>query len=282
MSISSIYELSLASANSQSLTHLNNILKKTMLKTDTSAVIKKVNEIVAQVDTQKANILTYSDALNNTQSATSFVSYASDKVKTIKSLLSDVQSLTTEATQSGITTAKRNALQAIADAKLAEIKNIQETTTYNGASIFTDSTTTTSTTTSTVDLIKPVTNQTTAPDGYIAITSAEEFFAQLEGATSNDKFILMNDIDFSGYTESIASFNGTLDGNGYTLENLTVDAGSGNYALFTATDGATFKDLKIENFNLSGKSVAGLVLSADNSTFDNIGISDSTINSSLS
>ncbi len=96
--------------------------------------------------------------------------------------------------------------------------------------------------------------------------------------TARDKkFILMNDLDFAGYTQengdpwwpigewgegdhSAARFSGTFDGNGFTIKNLTADRICHDMSLFGVTDGATITKLILENFDLSAEARTGALI----------------------
>ncbi len=88
---------------------------------------------------------------------------------------------------------------------------------------------------------------------------------------------LISDIDMSsqikgGTTWSIGNvqstpFSGTFEGNGNTISNYTVDADTGMRALFAHASGATIRNLKMSNVNVSTKSntrAAALIARADN------------------
>ena len=70
--------------------------------------------------------------------------------------------------------------------------------------------------------IIPVEQQSTAPDGYIAIKTAEEFLKI--GLNPTGFYILLNDIDLSEYDyEPVEEFSGIFDGNGYLITKNSYD-----------------------------------------------------------
>lgn len=98
------------------------------------------------------------------------------------------------------------------------------------------------------------TDETTAPEGWTAISTAEQFKTLLEGSTGN--FYLTNDIDFStggvaqnfpdGYI--VNAFDGVLDGNGYAIYNFTLNSDKQYVGVFLQLGfnaAAVIKDLKI-------------------------------------
>ena len=117
--------------------------------------------------------------------------------------------------------------------------------------------------------------------------------------TTGKTFVLMNDIDLSGYAEWVSigasnEFKGTFDGNGYTISNLTQTSVTrnslpGTYVagLFGVVRGATIKNVKLENFNITftaqiGTTVGALVGNASSLTatiLDNIVAENITITS---
>ena len=97
------------------------------------------------------------------------------------------------------------------------------------------------------------------------------------------KYILMNDIDASGYNlnaigEKGYPFTGVLDGKGFTISNITIDAVNepillGDYAgIFRIAKNATIKDINFENVIVKGSNyTGGLVGNATGkNTFNNI------------
>ena len=100
--------------------------------------------------------------------------------------------------------------------------------------------------------------------GTYSISSAEELVKRATmqndaNITTGSEFVLGADIDLSGIEwESIGVgevFNGTFDGNGYTISNL-----SGTKGLFGNTENATIKNVILTDCNISGSgTIGGLV-----------------------
>ncbi|MFH2117318.1 MAG: hypothetical protein ABII85_04645 [Bacillota bacterium] len=87
-------------------------------------------------------------------------------------------------------------------------------------------------------------------DTIIPITTVEELQNMENGLT----YQLMNDLDLSGVNWiPIVGFNGCLDGNGYTISNLSIvktyEDQNAQVGLFANIHGAVIKNLNIENFN---------------------------------
>lgn len=97
--------------------------------------------------------------------------------------------------------------------------------------------------------------------------------------------ILDKDIDLYGteYTINIGNdsdkaFKGVFDGNGYTISNLEQSLPRADNGLFGFTDGATIKNLTIENANINMIYAGGIVVtSAKNTKFMNISVKDSNL-----
>ena len=118
--------------------------------------------------------------------------------------------------------------------------------------------------------------------GYTLIKTA----ADLEQLRNNPsgKFILMNDIDLGGATwNPITTFSGTLNGNGYTIENFSVYSSPSinNIGFFGTLSGATITNLQFFNANSSGSSISNnvgvLAGTVTDSRINNILIEESRI-----
>ena len=114
--------------------------------------------------------------------------------------------------------------------------------------------------------------------GYTIIKTAQD----VDNIRNNlsGKYILMNDIDMSslGSFESIGdssnAFTGELNGNGYTISNLNITPSDGtSLGLFATLDGASIRNLRLENINTSttiAAAIGTLAGQAENSIIDNV------------
>ncbi|MBR1677538.1 MAG: hypothetical protein IJ706_09555 [Clostridia bacterium] len=86
---------------------------------------------------------------------------------------------------------------------------------------------------------------------YNGIYTAEQFMS----LSGKGNYILMDDIDFSGVAyKQIKSFNGLLEGNGYAIKNVVMQAekkGIGDGMALFAKCGATLKDISFINIVLN-------------------------------
>lgn len=89
----------------------------------------------------------------------------------------------------------------------------------------------------------------------------------------NADYILANDVDCSGINfKPISGFTGSLDGNGYSIKNMSSSSNKyGDAGLFDYASGAVLKNLKLVNVDFNG-SIAAMVAYAVNCTFDNCSI----------
>lgn len=97
---------------------------------------------------------------------------------------------------------------------------------------------------------------------------------QAIGDNLSEDYVISADIDCSTLEESfvpINGFTGTLDGQNYTISNLSI-SGSNYYGVFQSTDGATIENLTLTGLSVSGNYVVGgLVAAAGNGTvIDNV------------
>ena len=89
------------------------------------------------------------------------------------------------------------------------------------------------------------------------ISNASELRALLEklanGAASNGKTVtLANDINFNGTINRVGSWNGTFNGNGHKISNLTVSASGRGYGLFSEVgETGVVKNLTLDNCNIT-------------------------------
>ena len=98
------------------------------------------------------------------------------------------------------------------------------------------------------------------------------------------KYMLVNDIDLTsltGYLQIIqGNFNGFLEGNGFTLSNLTLnDNSQDGLGLFEFIGNATIQNLTLSRFHISGKDYLGTLASGvdGNAIVHNVVVTGSTI-----
>ncbi|MBR2385791.1 hypothetical protein IKA92_00660, partial [bacterium] len=87
--------------------------------------------------------------------------------------------------------------------------------------------------------------------------------------------MLFNDIDLAGVDWSnVSSYSNEFNGNGFTISNLTDTQG-----LFGSLNGATVKNVTLENFNITSTTNVGTLAGtvSGNSTIDNVHVSGGSI-----
>lgn len=118
------------------------------------------------------------------------------------------------------------------------------------------------------------------PEG-IAISTTEEFYNFAIGSADYSleaSYYLANDLDFSDYNWVWVAgkvFKGVLDGNFKSIKNLTIEASTDRIGIFTGLNGATFKNITLDNVDISSTVGARAGLFAGEAvsaavTFDNI------------
>ena len=119
----------------------------------------------------------------------------------------------------------------------------------------------------------------------VNIETCDDFYAMTNNPDTNGyKFRLMNDLDFSNYEWYVnpldtMAFTGELDGQGYTVSNLTINnEHDGNivkmYGIFyQVKDGAYIHDINFKNANVTSYEDTGLIAGYSyGSTLENISI----------
>ncbi len=137
----------------------------------------------------------------------------------------------------------------------------------------------------------PVTKQftITATGPVTNIATCAELMA-IDGDNRYDTITLTADINCQGVEAHPLiggedEFRGTFNGNGHTIRNVTINEESGwNVALFAQSNGATFKDVTLSNFAVSGEGrVAALVGYAYGATtVENVKVTDVSIEATTS
>jgi uncharacterized repeat protein (TIGR02543 family) len=118
----------------------------------------------------------------------------------------------------------------------------------------------------------------------VEITTAQEFYDALHMVDSEQAgkyFKLMNDIDFTGFTWTVADneFVAVFNGQGYTISNLTIAKTGFKGGIFGFVEDAIIKNLVIDNVHMtSDQDASGLLTSEIRGTtlIDNIVIMNSS------
>ena len=266
-----------------------------------------------------ANIRGLKQAQKNAQDGISLLNTAEGSLSNMTNILNRLRDLAVQGANGVYDENSLDAMQNEADSLVAQLKQIQQGTLFNGKSIFNTNATWNLTTqnagTATISTLSgggvsaktPDTNSlagintlNSTPDaksgsgfieeinrlseeeaiaqGYTVIKSAQDLIDEVFNIDNMDsigfvdgKFILMNDIDLSGYDnwyetnkeiyENGLAFIGTFDGNGYEIKNLTMQ-NSGQSGFFGQTYQAEIKNLGFENVDIeSGNNYSGPIAS---------------------
>lgn len=126
--------------------------------------------------------------------------------------------------------------------------------------------------------------------GFTVIKTA----ADLQNIKKTGNYILMNDIDLSSLgtldkSLLVDHFEGTLDGNGYTLSNLTINSTEDSVGLFGEEFVGRIANLNIDNINITGAKDVGVICGTttdDNKSFgkgeqtiSNVHVTNSSVSS---
>ena len=124
---------------------------------------------------------------------------------------------------------------------------------------------------------------TGTPEDPYQIATAEQLDAIRNNLSAS--YILLNDIDLSSYgnwvpigDSSSSGFTGTLDGNGHSIQNMTITSSGLDYSAFIGSAlNATVKNLSLENIDIEVSDthcVAGIIGSAvDNCIIESCSVS---------
>jgi len=115
-----------------------------------------------------------------------------------------------------------------------------------------------------VNKVVPKSREVLESEGYVVVTSAEEFM-QMADSNRSAKIALGENIDFSGIEYkpigmSSDPFRGELNGNGYAIRNLTIGKKDSSFVgLFGEIQEGRIGNLWLENVNVCGNDKVGVL-----------------------
>ena len=112
-------------------------------------------------------------------------------------------------------------------------------------------------------------------DGLIEICTATD----LQSISANTSYELGNDIDLGGIAnwDPIDNFSATLEGNGYSISNLTIDrGGSDSVGLFAGNTG-TIRNLRLSTIEVTGFTRVGGLVGANGGRLINIHVENGEV-----
>ena len=267
------------------LSHATNAVSTALERMSTGYKINRASDDAAGLFIAtglNAQIRGLKQAQKNGNDGLSIISTAESALSNITELLNRIRDLSVQAANSIYDTDSRTAMQAEANALIAEIEQIKKGTNFNGRLLFAShantiataswqvnaptiktSTTNTTAATATPLATTKITEDEAIAQGYTIIKTAQD----LDNIRNNlsGKYILMNDIDLSSISNwdpigdadffdgiITESFSGILEGNGFVIKNLKINNTSKtSIGLFSVIENAQIKNIGIENININ-------------------------------
>ena len=203
------------------------------------SIARKLDTQISSLEIAESNIMMGSDLLETAESNSELINQH----------VSRIRDLVEQASNGTYGDESIKAIQSEINSRIEEINRIKNTSEYNGLSLFGDYSAKVLGSNGLFANSVQITTDN-VPDGYTAVTNADELRTALE---NNENIVLLNDIDMSSINNwsniSPAYYSATLDGNGYTIQNLDCSGDASNNAgLFeTAGNGTVIKNLKMTN-----------------------------------
>ena len=226
-----------------------------------------------------ANIRGLKQAQKNAQDGISLLNTAEGALSNMTDILNRLRDLAVQGANGVYDDSSLGAMQDEAESLTAQLNQIRNGTIFNGLSVF-DGSAPQNGSTGVIfgDFTNPVirlSEKEAIAQGYTVIKTAQD----LDNIRNNlnGKYILMDDIDLSSFSnwdpignDSI-HFTGTLEGNGFVIENLTINRSYGrDIGLFGYIDNAEIRNIGLENINIIGDSrIGGLVGTQTSGTISN-------------
>ena len=235
----------------------------------------------------------YQVAEDNCAMGLDMLTNASESLNLISDKLARLRALAEQAANGTYGEQSLNAINSESRAIMDEMFRTKNNTEYNGKKLFGESVgpdmsklavqesgfiqSIKKRSTASMTSLESVDESAVLAKGTYSISSAEELakLARMQNSgkiTAGSEFVLGADIDLSGYSnwtpigwesgnaQTNKAFSGTFDGNGYKITNLTSKQSNTSAAgLFGSTEDACFLNLGLENLNLQGKFIGGLV-----------------------
>ncbi|MBR2526822.1 hypothetical protein IKE67_10195 [bacterium] len=199
----------------------------------------------------------YSVAKSNAQMGQSMIDTANGSLNTISNMLHRMRDLAEQSANGTYGAEERAAMQSEVEGLKQEIYRVKDSTEFNGKKILGTET------------VKQVTEKDAIAQGYKTVHNAQELKEALK--VNDAKVMIFADINLddlgvdetgSNWTavgsSSSNAFQGTLDGNGYTISNLKINKPDRSYqGLFGYTKGATIKNIDLENVDITSNAYGG-------------------------
>ena len=276
------------------LSKSNNLVKTSIERMSTGFKINRASDDAANMSISKnmeCQISGTNVALDNAQQAVNLLQTADGALDNMQANLLRIRDLTVQAMNGTYSSEEKAMIQGEIDNLLAETYKQRNSTMFNQIRIFGDveelplATTVAldggGATTESVNLnnataqvggthpVTPLTEEEAISQGYTCIHNEAEFAAMVEDNYIDGKYCLMEDIDFSqisNWGSVILDYGAELNGNGYSVNNLTINSttNSDMQGLFYDNYG-TIKNLNLNNvsIDIDSEYIGGLITQND-------------------
>ena len=220
--------------------------------------------IITNMDTK---INAYQVAEDNVAMGMDMATTISENLELINQHASRIRDLCEQASNGTYGEKSIKAIQTEIESRMVEIERIKSNAEFNGIKLFestVEAPPVDGVTGSFIEDVTQLTEDEAITQGYTIIKTADELQAMKDNLTG--KYILMNDIDLEGYSWTPIGtygneFEGELNGNGHVVKNLEINNPAETYrALFGNIQGATIKNLGLENAEITGDSITGILV----------------------
>ena len=284
-------------------TNLSSLLVQTNLSNSTNALNTAIERMTTgfKINHAKDNAANYSISTNLSSQLSSYgvaqdnvsmgldmLTTAMDSLSLLSSHLSRIRDLTEQAANGTYGQQSLSAIQSEVTARLNECSRIVSTTEYNGVKLFGEGNSSSASGGEFIQEIDVLTEEEAIQQGYTVIKTADELQAMKDDL--DGKYILMNDIDLSGYDwtpigtfdfdtgDLSQAFTGEFNGNGYVVRNLTINKPTEDVAgLFGAVNGGTIENVGLENINVAGGATAGALAGVAQGKITNCFVNEASI-----
>ena len=198
----------------------------------------------------------YNVALDNAAMGLDVITTASDSLDLISSHLQRMRDLAEQAANGTYGEDSLNAIQSETDSRIAEINRIVANTEYNGIGLFESVSDVQVVTGNFITAVSQLSEEEALAQGYTIIKTADDL-DNIRNDLSG-KYILMNDIDLSSYSnwnpigDIINAFTGEFNGNGHVIENLKISNSTEDLVGLFGVSTGIIKNLGLENVDISG------------------------------
>ncbi len=216
-----------------------------------------------------SKLSSYKIAQDNVYMGLDMVMTAMDSLDLISSHLSRMRDLAEQAANGTYGASSLQSIQSEINARSDEITRLVSNTEFNNVKLFDGEPERTG---DFIQAVRPLTEDEAIAQGYTIITTADELQAMQYDLSG--KYILMNDIDLSGYewtpvgNNDMGPFKGVFNGNGKVVKNLSINRPSETMqGFFGNASNAIIKNVGLENVDISSNGYsAGLLAGTDDET----------------